>query len=139
MTQLPSNAATQETLHEWYKVQQDLKALKIKEHMLRIRIFSTFFPEPKEGSSNKYSLDDGFTLMAKHNIVRTIDMEALTVMEPEFRLYSIDVAELIKWKPELSLKAYRELSGEKLNLFDNCIISKPGSPSLEIIPPRKKD
>ena len=36
------------------------------------------------------------------------------------------------------IKEYRELTAEQTQLFDQCLIVKPGSPALEIVLPKKR-
>lgn len=48
------------------------------------------------------------------------------------------VKDLIKWKPELSIGEYNKLTDEAKNIIDEVIVTSPGSPSLEIIPPKEK-
>jgi hypothetical protein len=52
-------------------------------------------------------------------------------------LAGINVAALVKWKPELVLKNYRELTDEQKLIFNDCLVIKDGSPALEIVLPAK--
>lgn len=45
---------------------------------------------------------------------------------------------LVSWNPRLSVSAYNELDEEARAIIDEILITKPGSTSLEIIPPKEK-
>jgi hypothetical protein len=145
MVEVPENEITIEHLMQWYKMQEDLAKLKSAEALLRARIFKKYFPTPVEGT-NDFSLDDGYVLKAKYSIDRKVDEATLTTLTPDLRKLNIPLDALIKYKPELSVKAYRTLEGDssdegkkRLNLFDQCLIIKPaGTQQLEIVLPKKK-
>jgi hypothetical protein len=139
MTEIPANPVTMQDLTLWFQLQDQLKKLKTQEMLLRQKIFKTCFPEPKEGT-NTYSLDDGFgsALKGTHVINREVDPGALQALRPEFVKANINADALVQFKPSLKVKEYRELTAEQNHLFDQCLIIKPGSPSLEIIQPKKR-
>ena len=57
--------------------------------------------------------------------------------ETHSRLTKLGISpeQLVKWKPELVLKAYRNLTNEQKEVFNECLVIKDGSPSLEIVLP----
>jgi hypothetical protein len=144
MTTIPDNPVTVVDLMVWFKMQEDLRKLKAAEHLLRTKLFKGYFPTPKEGT-NTLDLDPlliaanlpsgGHVLKATHPIERKVDEAALTTLTPTFREKGIKVDDLIKRKPELAVKEYRTLTEEQVQLFDQCLIVKPGSPTLEIVLP----
>lgn len=139
MSIVPANQVTQEDLAEWYRLQAELKRVKTSEMLLRVKIFKGFFPEPREGTNN-FTLPDGHVLKGGHVINREVDPGSYQALQPQFQQANILFNELVKWEPKLKVAPYRTLTEEQRNLFDQCLIIKPGSPSLEIAPPstRKK-
>ena len=142
MATLPENQVTQQDLEIWYKQQEQLKALKASEMLLRTKIYKGLFINPVEGT-NTVPLSEGWVIKAKRIIQRDIDAAALqanTALDPETKMSRLsangmDASRLIKWKPELVTKEYRLLSEEQLKVFDECLIIKDGSASLEIVMP----
>lgn len=136
MVEIPQNQVTQADLAEWYKMAQDLRNLKAKESLLRKKIFGSAFPDPKEGTNN-YDLPDGYVLKGQHVLNRDIDIGALDALKPKLREEGMNPDNLVKYKPELKKAEYNKLTEEQKKLFDQCLIIKPGSPSLEIVLPAK--
>lgn len=136
MVEIPQNQVTQADLAEWYKMAQDLRNLKAKESLLRKKIFGSAFPDPKEGT-NSYDLPDGYVLKGQHVLNRDIDIGALDALKPKLREEGMNPDNLVKYKPELKKAEYNKLTEEQKKLFDQCLIIKPGSPSLEIVLPAK--
>lgn len=136
MSQIPDNPVTQADLAAWYEMAQQLKTLRAKEMTLRKKIFGNAFPDPKEGT-NSYKLADGYMLKAQHKLDRSIDPGAFDAMKDVLRKHEINPDSLVRYKPELVLREYRALGEKDRQLFDQCLIVKPGSPSLEIVMPKK--
>jgi hypothetical protein len=148
MTAIPENTVTQKDLEEWYGLQDQLRRIKAAEILLRGKIFKGLFKNPVEGT-NTLPLDGGWVIKAKRVINRDIDeasLQANVMEDPNTHMSrltanGIHPQQLIRWKPELILKAYRLLSEEQVKIFDECLIIKDGSPALEIVLPAsaKKD
>ena len=143
MTQVPENEVTQADINKWYELQAQLKSIKASEMLLRTKIYKGLFKDPKEGT-NTIPLAEGWVMKAERVIRRDIDVAALTInsANPELgpsrlELAGINVASLVKWKPELVLKNYRELTDEQKLIFNDCLVIKDGSPALEIVLPAK--
>lgn len=136
MTEIPAKTCTIEEISEWYQVNEQLAALKNKEMLLRKHIFDAKFPDPVEGTNNA-ELPDGWLLKAKYGLNRNLDIDALNQMATSLREAGIVPEKLVKWKPELELKEYKTLSAEQRTMFDHCLLIKPGTPSLEIVMPKR--
>jgi hypothetical protein len=136
MAEIPENELTQAMLSEWYKMAADLKILKAKESLLRKKIFDLAFDDPKEGTNN-YDLADGYVLKGKHNINRDIDVGAFNALKEKLREDGMRPDDLVRYKPELAKAEYNKLTEDQKQLFDQCLIIKPGSPGLEIVLPAK--
>lgn len=143
MVEVPENEVTPADLAQWYKMKADLGKLKSAEALLRSRIFKFFFPNPKEGT-NKVPLNDGTgaQLKADHTIGRTVDQGSLDALRDEMKVEGyngpkLNLDELVKWKPEVSITHYRQLTEEERMFFDRALIIKPGSPQMEINIPKR--
>lgn len=136
MTAIPPNTCTMQDIYDWYTASEELAALKNREMLLRRKVFEGKFPEPVEGT-NSEPLQDGWVLKCKYGYNRTPDMEAFSTLADELRAAGVVLETLIKYKPELAITAYRELTKEQQQLVDQCLIVKPSSPSLEIVMPKR--
>lgn len=137
MSGILENPVTQADLEEWYRLQAELKRIKTSEMLLRVKIFKAYFPEPREGTNN-FTLPDGHVLKGGHVVNREVDPGSFTALQPQFTAAGIMYNDLVKWAPTLKVAPYRTLTEEQRNLFDQCLIVKPGSPSLEIAPPSSR-
>lgn len=136
MTAIPPNPVTAEDIAEWQQQSRQLKSLRVTEMTLRQKIFKGLFLDPKEGTNN-YALPQGWTLKANYSITRDVDDAAVMLLQGLFAENNINLGRLIKHKPSLVISEYRKLTEEEQHIFNQCLISKPGSPTLELIPPVK--
>ena len=144
MSELPANEVTQADINKWYELQAQLKSIKASEMLLRTKIYKGLFKAPEEGT-NTLPLAEGWVIKAKRVIQRDIDLAALTInatVDSESGLSRLTAAgiqpeSLVKWKPEIILKNYRELNDEQKLIFNECLVIKDGSPALEIVLPAK--
>ena len=142
MALIPEREVTLEHLKEWYEIKQQLDELKNKEVVMRQFITAGLFPEPTEGT-NTVPLNDGTGAVAKmtHVINRKVDEEQYDELEKSLQtdnnLPRLDLAKLVRWKPEVSIKEYRTLTDEERHLFDQALVIKPGMPGLDIMIPKK--
>jgi hypothetical protein len=142
MTEVPT-AITQADIVAWYKLQEQLTEVKAAEAMLRARIFRGVFANPVEGT-NTYDLDDGTGFVLKGG--RVVNRK---VLEDEVESYKTRMKEegsnlpkfkfdkLIRWKPELVKSEYNKLTDEERHQFDSVLEIKDGTPSLEIVKPKR--
>lgn len=133
---IPPVVATQDDLTKWYKLQEELESIKIAELELRKKIFGSFFITPKEGT-NTADLSDGWKLKGGYKINRSIDVALLTAHVQELHAKGIPVDSLIKYKPELITAPYRALTDVQRLEFDKVLDIKIGTPSLEIVLPKR--
>ena len=134
--EIPKREVTAEDINEWYRLQQELQTIKTKEMLLRRKIFDVMF-SVQEGTEY-VDLAHGYRLQAVAKLDRTLDAAHLDVMKDEFRKHKINVDALVKYKPELSIKDYRQLTDEQRNMFDQVLTIKPGAPSLKIVAPKEE-
>lgn len=138
MSEIPVNVVTPNDIAIWYEMSKQLADLRVKESLLRKKVFGGLFPAPVEGSRNVHDLGNGYKLKATHVIQRDIDEGEFTARVPDFRAAGFDPNKLVRRKPELIKSAYNELTAEQKNLFDFALIIKPGSPQLEVVAPKAK-
>ena len=132
------NAKTQ--LEYWKKIEGEL----------RQEIFRNVFANPKEGVNN-FVIGNGMTLKAKHTINYTLKetkegAETSAILDQIEKLGnegSFLAERLVSWKPDLSLKEYKELDPANNDthkqikaLVDTVLTTKPGMPTLEVVPTR---
>lgn len=136
MALIPENQVTQADLERWYIVQEELSKLKNEEQLLRQKIFKGMFHNPAEGV-NSIPLADGFVLKGKRVINRTVDEAAFKSSIEELAKHGIRTDEIVRYKPELVISAYRKLTEEQRHLMDTVLIIKEGMPGLEIVKPKR--
>lgn len=131
----------QEKLTAWHSALNEATAVKPiieKEQALRKEIVALFFPTPKEGT-NTTALTGGWTLKANYKIDRKIDEPALAAVVEQLRALGHNVDPVVNNKPTLDTKAYKMLPPDVAKIFDAALTIKPGSHTLELVPPKKKD
>lgn len=136
MPELPKNTVTQADLFLWYEMQEQLKKLKAGEMLLRKKIFDFYFADPKEGV-NSYAMPDAYVLKGTYVINREVDPGGFEALRPTLEKANVSPDKLVVFKPSLVVKEYRTLTAEEQKMFDQCLIIKPGAPSLEIVKPAK--
>lgn len=132
----PNAAVTQDDLTKWYELQKELAIVKDAEMKLRNKIFKGLFTDPREGV-NKHPLAEGWILKADHKIDRKVEEALLSTLTPALREKGINPDSLVKWKPELVTAEYRKLTEEEMKLFDQVLTITPGTPSMEIVLPKR--
>lgn len=147
-------------LTEWYLLDRQLKEIKEKEMTLRKKICSEYFAKAVEGA-NTYVLENNAALKSVLPIHRAVDeagfatLKLLTTADCSPTLFGhkltppkltekivtfldIRLDDLVNWTPELKVSEYRKLNDVQREIFDNCLLIKPGTPSLEILVKKAK-
>jgi hypothetical protein len=128
-------------LEEWRLAKaaaDEAKPIVTKEQALRKQVFAAFYPVPKEGT-NTLDLADGWKLKGVYKLDRKIDDAALPAVTEQLRGMGVNADTLVAWKPELKTATYRELTAEQRAVFDQALTVKPGSPTVELMPPKAKE
>lgn len=113
------------------------KELIAQEQELRKAVMAEFFPTPKEGANN-LDMGQGWTLKGIYKIERKVDEAALPAVKEQLRQLGVNADTLIKYKPEVATTIYKTLSEQARLVFDAALTIKPGSPTVELIPPKEK-
>jgi hypothetical protein len=138
MAEIPPNTPydPMKALGEWFLLRKQLSDIKNAEMAARKQLFTHFFPSPKEGT-NTYDLPDGYKLKGTYALERKVDEAVWQVNREKFAEAKIPET-VIRWTPELAKSNYNELTAEQQTFFDQCLIIKPGAPTLEITKPKPK-
>ena len=132
-----------ELLTTWYLAIEQAKPAKeliAVAQALSKQVAEAFFPDPKEGV-NSVELDADWKLKLTYKIDRKVDEAALTSVKEQLRERNVNLDPLIRMKPELATAAYKSLllvDPESVLIFDQALIIKSASPTLELIPPKEK-
>lgn len=127
----------------WWGAAKRLAELKQTESELRREVVELCFPSPKIGV-NKEPLGSGYVLKADVKQTYTVNKNE-AVEPPDYshvqavlaQLPPSVAASLIRWKPELSVSAYKQLTQEEQAIVNKIITIKDSTPSLEMIEPKK--
>lgn len=139
MVAIPSNAVTMEDLGEWSALRDQLAAIKAKEMLLRTKIYGGMFAVPVEGT-NTVALAMGWQLKAVRVVNRKVDLPVLQAMATvggALHTVNLRADDLINWKPEVNMTAYRQLTAEQRAVFDQCLEIKDGSPAVTLVAPKE--
>lgn len=136
MSPIPQNTVTQEDLNAWSEMVVQLNALKSSEMLLRLKIFKSMFPDPKEGT-NTVPLQAGWVLKAGYPIARKPILDLLVARAAELRAVGIVIEDVIRHTPELIVRHYKQLTEDQRHLMDQILEIKPGSPQMEIVLPKR--
>lgn len=91
-----------------------------------------------------HELNAGWKLKLVHKFNYTLDKDNEKVESALDRMSKLGnegtfIAErIVRWKPELSIKEYRELDGEYRKIVDSVLTIKPGTPAIELVEPKVK-
>lgn len=105
------------------------------ELVLRREVFASLFPSPKEGV-NAVELGSGYTLKGTYKLDRKVDEALLPAVREQLAPLGISADTLVRLKPELVVKVYRTLTEEAQKIFDGALITKPSTPTLEVVAPK---
>ena len=130
-------------IQNWLDAQSASKAAVELERDLRKAVMASFYPDeqPEKGTFNQ-ELGNGYKL--KFGFKQTLTLNAALVNDvlSEIERSSEDgkfIAErLVKFKPELSLTEYNNLSDTHRHIIDRIVTTKPASPTIEFVEPKVK-
>jgi hypothetical protein len=128
LTQLLSFEAA---VDQWQAIKRQLSALADQELELRLSIFAAAFPTPKEGANSRL-LADGAKLKAEYPFNRKVDDIIWRPIRARLIADGIDADEIVRYKPDLAIGAYKKLAPDIRRKVDKAVTAKPGRPSLVI-------
>lgn len=119
------------------KLQDEIAAKNSEEKTLRLEMAKKWFPNPVEGSTNKFDIGFGKLLELTHRITRKLDEAALDVAVMEHKISPDLISQVIKYKAEVSTSGYKALSADDAKLFADIVTVEDGMPGLKIITPKR--
>lgn len=134
MVALPQPTATMADIIAWNKSKEELAILKAKESALRKKVIAGYFPDARVGT-NKHPLEQGWELKYTRSLDRKVDEAVLALMRSSLEAKGISVDRLVKYEPKLDGRAYNALGEASKLEFDQVLIIKDSSPTLEIVLP----
>lgn len=123
------------TIDEWVSVVAKLKIIQDTEKKLRTKLVDLFFDTTKEGVQS-HKVNDEHILKATIKFNRSIDKASLKQVLSE--LPDGMENKLIDYKPSLQLRNYKNLIDAHKEIFNECLITKPSSPSLSLVEVKKE-
>ena len=130
-------------VEKWYAALQEAEAVKsvIKaEQDLRKEVIAACFPEAKEGA-NAVDVGIGWKLKLNYKIDRKVDETTYVDVLSRLRESGVNTDVLVEFKPSLKLTGYRslgEINKAAQVILEEALTIKPGSHTLELIPPKEK-
>lgn len=124
-------------LTELHRLQNELAIVNAAEKALRLEMAAKWFPNPVEGSTNKYALGFGKMLELTHRINRKLDEAALDMAVMGGTISPDLISQVVKYKPEVSVSGYKSLDADGKLLFADIVTEEPGTPGLKIITPKR--
>lgn len=125
-------------LDAWEQVSLLQAQIKEAEMGMRLRLFQGAFANPKEGT-NTHLLPDGRAIKGQYKINRYIDEAALPATLDALRKHGVaNTDALVRFKPELAKSEWNTLSDEAKLMFSPAVVATPGTPSLEVVIPKKR-
>jgi hypothetical protein len=146
-TQEKKDEVSLETIEQWYDITLKLDELKGQEIALRTTLAKHYFPNATEGTNTRIDvMPNQWLLKLQRKINRTVDEALLRIFsaptagknQTPFEEQEIDITKLVKWKPEVVISEYRKLSDEQRKFFDQVLVIKDGTPSLEVAKPSSR-
>jgi hypothetical protein len=131
----------QETLTLWYAALKEAEVAKLivaNEQLIRKSVAAIFFLEPEEGT-NTYDLEQGWKLKLTHRINRKVDEAVLDSVKVQLKELNINMDTLVSYSPKLETKTYKGLkkvNPDAAKVFEQALIIKDESPTLELLPPK---
>lgn len=133
----PIAIVTQNDMDKWFNLTKQLEQIKLEEMELRKKIFAYYFTQPKEGT-NTVPLNAGWVIKGEYKINRTVDVQLLTAHIADLRKKKVPIESLIKYEPKLVTAEYRKLDDKQRKELDAILKISVGSPSLEIVLPKRQ-
>jgi hypothetical protein len=111
----------------WEKAKKALDRAKDAENKARAELVAAAFPNGLDEGTNTFNLEGKWNLKISGVVDRKVDAPALPAVLERMKLKfpDIDTSDLVKYKPEISVKEYKELvkrEPKAAKLFDNALI-----------------
>ena len=114
----------QEQIEQWQEVYESMKTIKQKEMDIRVEICEQIFNNARETVKKEIG---PYKVKAVYKINSRVDEAAYLSLKPQL---TVEEEEAIKVKYDLVKSKFNKL--RPTSLLHQCIISKPGTPTLEV-------
>lgn len=140
------NAALMNLIADWREAKTQLDVFKKKEAELRQLIADSpdLFDQTKETGTQRYKLAQGWQIKLERKLNYSVSNDngelfsALEEIAAMGEVAAYQAKRLFSFKPDLKLSVYKELGPEAREIVDPFITSKPGMPTVELIPPAEE-
>lgn len=140
--QVDLTTAQVEMIQAWESLRKQIEDLKSRELLLRMEIIRTVPFTDKEEGGQTVKLGGGWRLALDKPVDYKMDTKnndavgvALVALHAKRELAVLD---LFRWEPVMSVGAYKKLSDEEKLILAPVVTSKPGTPTLALVPPTEK-
>jgi hypothetical protein len=121
-------------LRDWNEAKLQTKQWTEKESLLRDTLVKELFTADKDEGTESIAVKE-WTLKVTKKLNYSLNNKDGEVSAICATLPELVSKQLVNWKPELSLSAYRKTDTATQKLFTNVLTIKPAKPTLELIPP----
>lgn len=118
------------------EVKEKLKPLTDREMVLRKELAS-HFENVIEGTKNVLELANGYSLKLNYKLKRSVDEAAFNANLEAMKKANVPVDILFKTEPTLVKGIYSKLNASQIELVDQCLVTTPDTPTLEMVAPKK--
>lgn len=126
---------------DWQNKQKELARAKAEESEARLNVIKLFDAEADASGVRNIDLGSGYKLKAtfklNHKITGDVN-KMLEKLEKSSEEGKFIAERLVKFKAELALTEYKNLSDKMRKLVDEFIVTSPATPSLELVEPKSK-
>lgn len=124
----------QTLVSDWDTKKKALDKAVLEERTARDLLFATVFPNPVEGSGNKFDIGFNKILQATYRINRKISDMALFESKRAAGEIPTDIVDaLVRFKPELSETGWKNAPSSARLFFADVVEEKPGAPSFKLV------
>lgn len=133
----------QTKLKRWAELQQQIAAFKpvVDEEMAIRKELAEALTQGRKGTFYE-ELEAGYRLKGVGKIDYKLDKTKLPGVMEQLKERNIDIAMFVVDEPKLVTKAVTEcekLNPELFTILAEMLTSKPGTPTLEIVPPKESE
>lgn len=128
----------QKAFEDWQRAVDALAQWKAYELSLRRIVGEYYFPDARPDGHHTLKLAEGWSLTFDTKMNRTLENKRGETSKVASQLPPEVAEKTIGWKPSLKMTGYKKLTDEQKALVDSVMTSKPGTPTLTLVPPKKE-
>lgn len=132
--ELPATNEEEILIARWKMAEEAQKYWREQELQYRAQIVEAFYT--KESGTDHAQINDTLSLKIERSETYTLVNDLAKVNAVLANFNQNQAAALVKWKPEISKRAYNDLSDKDKAFFRNILTIKPASPSVTLIDKR---